>query len=219
MKKILAIALLTGAALAAAPADARGFHGPHVGVRFGFGAPGCWGCGYYPPYYGPAYYPPYYAPYPPPPPPYYRPYNEGAVHVSRRPAETDYELPDSVLFALDSAEISKDADAIIHQIADAMRSEPRATLIVEGHTDTSGDRAHNQQLSQARAQAVRSVLVRQGVPADRIQSEGLGENGLAVQTGPDVREQRNRRVVVRLMHNQGAARQIDRDDRYSDDQR
>jgi OmpA-OmpF porin, OOP family len=143
------------------------------------------------------------APPPPPaPPPETQGYNEPAPspwHVTRQPGETDYELPDSVLFGLDSAEISPDAGTVLQEIADAARDRPGASLVVEGHTDTSGTREHNQALSDARARAVAGALSRDGVARSRIRSVGLGETQLAVQTGEEVREARNRRVVVRLL--------------------
>ncbi len=237
MKRMLAIGLLTATGVAALflqPAEARGFFGgPRVGFGFGFGigVPGCWGCAYYPPYppygpyygpyYGPAWYPPNYygPPYPAyPPPPYYQsnaappPPPPGNARVTRRQGETDYELPDSVLFALDSSVISRDAGQVLNVIADAAKDQPGATLVVEGHTDTSGDRAHNRKLSGARARAVADVLVREGVSRARIRTEGLGETGLAVQTGNGVREARNRRVVIRLMENGRTLNSVDRDD-------
>lgn len=184
----------------------RGY-GPSL--SFGFGEP------YYPPYYGPMYSPYYYgAPYPydysdsedlddmpPPPPPVYdqRPVPSRQWQVRRGQSETDYELPDSVLFGLDSARINPDADAVLKEIADAARDQPDARLVVEGHTDTSGSHDHNMQLSDARARAVAAALARQGVARARIQTEGLGETQLAVDTGDGVREARNRRVVVRLL--------------------
>jgi outer membrane protein OmpA-like peptidoglycan-associated protein len=228
MKKIFAAGLVAGmAVLASMPAQAQRFHrGPHVGIGFGF--PGCWGCGYVPPYYGPAWYPPYpygpayppYSPYPAPPPyPYYEtreapppPPPPGNWHVTQRQGETDYELPDSVLFALDSAIVSKDADSVLNQIALAARDQPGAALVVEGHTDTSGDSAHNQKLSAARARAVAAVLVREGVARERIRTEGLGESDLAVATGNGVRESRNRRVVIRLMEDGRTVDRIPRSD-------
>ena len=227
MKRMLAIGLMTAtcaAALLAQPAEARVFFaGPRVGFGIGIGVPGCWGCGAYPPYpyYGPAWYPPAYygPPYPPYPPPYYPtraapppPPPPGNARVTRRQGETDYELPDSVLFALDSAVISRDADPVLSEIAQAAKDEPGATLVVEGHTDTSGDREHNRKLSDARARAVANVLVRQGVARNRIRTEGLGETDLAVETGNGVREARNRRVVIRLMENGRTLHSVDRDD-------
>jgi len=197
-----------------------GFHG---GYRGGFGGGYRYGGGgfylgfpsYYPSYYyGPSYYGPAYSPYYYAYPPVYGPgysysYSEdlgddsgrddGAWRVTRRDGETDFELPDSVLFALDSATISTDADAVLKEIADAAKAQPRARLVVEGHTDTSGTKEHNQELSDARSRAVATVLARAGVARDRITTEGLGESQLAVQTGDEVREPRNRRVVVRLI--------------------
>jgi outer membrane protein OmpA-like peptidoglycan-associated protein len=119
--------------------------------------------------------------------------------MTRRGGETDYELSDHVLFALDSARISDRAASILDEIAQAARARPGCLVVVEGHTDTSGTWEHNQELSQARARAVAMVLARQGVAPDRIRAEGLGKSGLAVQTGDGVREPRNRRVVIRLM--------------------
>jgi len=202
-----------------------GYHGGYRGgfyrgpsLRFGFG-------GYYPPYYGSLYAPYYYgyygAPYdlyddyydyPPPPPPDYAdaapppPPPSGPWRVTQAPGETDYELPDSVLFGLDSSRVTRNADTVLQEIADAARRQPDARLVVEGHTDTSGTAAHNSRLSQARADAVAAVLERQGVARGRIETEGLGETRLAVQTGDGVREPRNRRVVIRLIGGDGAAR-------------
>jgi len=185
--------------------------GPSFGLSFGYP-------GYYPyygaPYYGTPYY--YGAPYPysyfqddddydyddaPPPPPATQSYDPAPSQwrVTKSQGETDFELPDSVLFELDSAQISADSDTALKEIADAARDRPGARLVVEGHTDTSGTREHNQALSDARARAVADELVRQGVPRRRITSEGLGESRLAVATGDEVREPRNRRVVVRLI--------------------
>jgi outer membrane protein OmpA-like peptidoglycan-associated protein len=144
------------------------------------------------------------APPPPPPPP-------RDWRVTRRQGETDYELPDSVLFALDSAVVSKDADSVLSQIAQAAKNQPGASLVIEGHTDTSGDAVHNRRLSEARARAVAEVLQREGVWRGRIRTEGLGERDLAVQTGDNVPEARNRRVIIRLMENGRTVHGIGRD--------
>ena len=120
--------------------------------------------------------------------------------MSQRDGETDFELPDDVLFDLDSAHVARDADRVLQEIADTANDQRGAQLVVEGHTDTSGTHEHNQALSDARARAVADVLVREGVARDRIRTEGMGEAGLAVQTGDGVREPRNRRVVVRLIN-------------------
>ena len=48
-------------------------------------------------------------------------------------------------------------------------------VIAVGHTDSMGSEAHNQRLSLRRAEAVKAYLVNQGVPAERIRTEGRGE--------------------------------------------
>ena len=215
------------------PCGGFGFRGGgfRAGPRFGFGFGFC--CGfydwpYYDPYWAPYYYGPpaypYYGYYdygygaPPPPPPDAQGYNappqedsQSPLRMTRRDGETDYELPDNIVFDLDSARVTRDADRVLQDIADAAHDDPNASLVVEGHTDTSGTREHNQALSDARARAVADVLVRQGVARSRIRTEGMGEEGLAVQTGEGVAEPRNRRVVVRLINGNTAGRDEERD--------
>jgi outer membrane protein OmpA-like peptidoglycan-associated protein len=116
-----------------------------------------------------------------------------------------------VLFDLDSAHVNRDADRVLQEIADAANDQRGAELVVEGHTDTSGTHEHNQALSDARARAVADVLAREGVARERIRTEGMGETGLAVQTGDGVREARNRRVVVRLINGNMTRRDEERE--------
>lgn len=71
-----------------------------------------------------------------------------------------------------------------------------ASINVVGHTDTSGSAAYNLGLSKRRAEDARKELVRQGVPASRITSEGKGETEPRVQTGDGVRNAENRRTEV-----------------------
>ena len=71
-----------------------------------------------------------------------------------------------------------------------------ATTGHTAHTDTSGAPAYNMALSLRRANAVKDALVREGVPATAIAVVGRGEQGLLVQTGPNVREPQNRRVEI-----------------------
>jgi outer membrane protein OmpA-like peptidoglycan-associated protein len=46
--------------------------------------------------------------------------------------------------------------------------------VVEGHSDSKGNKDHNLELSARRAEAVRTYLVSQGVNSSRISSQGLG---------------------------------------------
>lgn len=112
-------------------------------------------------------------------------------------------LPGDVLFDTDKAEIRAAARPTLDKLAELIKSDTSAKVAVEGHTDSQGDDAYNQRLSERRAQAVRDYLkdVRQ-VPADRMTVKGLGESRPVAQNmTPDGKEnasgmQKNRRVEV-----------------------
>jgi len=69
-------------------------------------------------------------------------------------------------------------------------------VLIEGHTDTVGDALANDALSLARADAVRVLLVAQGLTATFVRVVGRGERALLVPTPDDTDEPRNRRVDV-----------------------
>lgn len=75
---------------------------------------------------------------------------------------------------------------------------PGVEILVVGHTDTKGSGDGNDALSLRRAQQVRDLLVQQGLPANHIEAVGRGERELAVATGDEVDEPRNRRVEIQL---------------------
>ncbi len=80
----------------------------------------------------------------------------------------------------------------------AKRAGTDNPVTVSGHTDTVGGAAGNKALSHRRAMAVRKILIQAGVPSKNIQIEARGEDDLAIRTGDNVREARNRRAGVRI---------------------
>jgi OmpA-OmpF porin, OOP family len=101
-----------------------------------------------------------------------------------------------VFFDWDRSNLSAQALNTIKQAAGAYKTKGNARITATGHTDTSGSEAYNMALSLRRANAVKDALVREGVPATSIAVVGRGEQGLLVQTGPNVREPQNRRVEI-----------------------
>lgn len=104
-----------------------------------------------------------------------------------------------VNFASGSAALSAEAERALAPVGQALASPALASFRfrIEGHTDTTGDAASNQALSERRAAAVRDYLVqRYGVSPNRLEVVGLGETSLLVRTGGQVPEVRNRRVQV-----------------------
>ncbi len=103
-----------------------------------------------------------------------------------------------VFFDWDSAKLNPQATGVVGQAAAAYKTKGGARINATGHTDTSGTEAYNMALSLRRANAVKDALVQQGVPATAISVVGRGQQGLLVQTGPNVREPQNRRVEIAI---------------------
>jgi len=92
-----------------------------------------------------------------------------------------------VFFDWDRSNLSQQALTTIQQAANAFKTKGNARITATGHTDTSGPESYNMALSLRRANAVKDALVRNGVPAQAITVVGMGEKGLLVQTGDNVR--------------------------------
>jgi outer membrane protein OmpA-like peptidoglycan-associated protein len=77
-----------------------------------------------------------------------------------------------------------------------IKARPVYEIEVIGHTDTVADNILNQKLSLDRATAIRQALIGDGVDARAIAITGRGKTNLAVRTGDNVPELRNRRVEL-----------------------
>ncbi|MGB1087983.1 MAG: OmpA family protein, partial [Alphaproteobacteria bacterium] len=122
-----------------------------------------------------------------------------AALLAAMPAMSEEIARETVYFAFDSSAISAGEQAEINEFVAAMKPMANIVLHVVGHADRSGSSAYNQKLSHARAVAVRSELVRQGMNVAAIASEDLkaaGEDAPAVATADGVKEARNRRVEI-----------------------
>ena len=94
--------------------------------------------------------------------------------------------------------VHADAVPVLNEAAETLKAEGSIAVIVEGHTDSVGTDAYNQKLSHRRADAVRQYLVKHGIPANRVTTEGFGESRpVASNDTADGRAQ-NRRVELRV---------------------
>ena len=101
-----------------------------------------------------------------------------------------------VFFDWDKATLTGRAKQIVKEAAENSTHVQYTRIEVNGYTDTSGTPRYNLALSQRRAAAVKAELIRDGVPANAITTQGFGETHLLVPTGPNVREPQNRRVEI-----------------------
>ena len=108
-------------------------------------------------------------------------------------------LPGGVTFASDSANITSSFYSALNGIAQSLNNYPETRIQVNGYTDSTGNDAHNQELSQRRANAVAQYLVAQGVSSSRIVANGFGSsNPIATNSTQEGRLQ-NRRVEIKIL--------------------
>jgi outer membrane protein OmpA-like peptidoglycan-associated protein len=110
-------------------------------------------------------------------------------------------LSGGVLFASAKYDLLPTAQVNLSQVADALtKSEPDDKIMVAGYTDSQGGQAYNMELSQHRAEAVRSFLVSHGVAPDRVTAQGFGPSQpVADNSSPEGRAD-NRRVEIVVQH-------------------
>ncbi len=108
------------------------------------------------------------------------------------------ELPHDgmVYFALDSANLDAEDQAMLDDIIAAVKENGPSKIVVRGHADRSGPDDYNMALSEQRADTIAAALVAAGIPADAVRTMGRGESDLAVATDDGVAMRQNRRAAV-----------------------
>lgn len=103
----------------------------------------------------------------------------------------------SVYFAYDSSMVPASERAKVELVADYLRQNSQAAVIIEGHCDERGSREYNLALGERRALAVRSYLTGLGITPERIQTKSYGKEMPAVfGSGEEVWSQNRRAEFV-----------------------
>ena len=111
-------------------------------------------------------------------------------------------LPSGILFDVDKTEIKPAARESIAKAAEVLVTYPDTYITVEGHTDSTGTTEYNQKLSEWRADAVRDMLMGDGVPASRLSIKGYGESDPVADNSTPEGRQSNRRVQLEIRPNE-----------------
>lgn len=107
-----------------------------------------------------------------------------------------YTFNAALLFDSGAASLKSEALPALRNLADVLKKNAALTIEIGGHTDNVGSDADNQRLSQARAEAVQSQLLLNGVPAAQLRARGYGESKPAGNNDTEAGRQQNRRVEV-----------------------
>ena len=128
------------------------------------------------------------------------------AYLAKLPAAGPLELPacqealdatqtvSKVLFLTASAEITRAAADALDALTSILRRCPEARIEIAGHTDSVGDEARNQALSQRRAEAIQRYLVLKGIPAARLSAIGYGSKQPIAQNDDEPGRADNRRI-------------------------
>ena len=101
---------------------------------------------------------------------------EGGVKYYDRMMQDGKIIANGIRFDVNKATLKPESMGIINEIATLMKENPEIKFSVEGHTDSDGDDASNQTLSEQRAATVVSTLTKLGIDANRLTSKGWGES-------------------------------------------
>lgn len=110
-------------------------------------------------------------------------------------------MPGNITFKTDSADINSSFYPVLNSVARVLKKYDNSTVLVSGHTDSTGSADYNLNLSRNRAQSVAAYLQGQGIKASRFEVMGLGSsNPIASNETASGREQ-NRRVEIKIIPN------------------
>jgi outer membrane protein OmpA-like peptidoglycan-associated protein len=120
-----------------------------------------------------------------------------SIYVSGNDKYTIYSLGDNILFETDKNTLTANADAKLKAIVTSLNNKFKgATIGVFGSTDSKGDAAHNAQLGTDRANAVKDWLTKNGLDADKVSVQSLGETEPVATNATAGGRQQNRNVAI-----------------------
>jgi outer membrane protein OmpA-like peptidoglycan-associated protein len=109
------------------------------------------------------------------------------------------EFPLTIEFPADGSTPTSASFPDVQALVKILQENAALTIAIEGHTDSDGDEAQNQQLSEMRAQAVRQMLVDAGIDGNRVTATGMGSAKPIADNSTEEGKQQNRRISVRVV--------------------
>ena len=101
-----------------------------------------------------------------------------------------------VLFNTNKAKLKTNGTRSVQKLADFLKKYPQHKVLIEGYTDSSGGVKLNQELSERRADTVRTTLINMGIDSERVSIQGFGERFPIAKNDTKENRQANRRVEI-----------------------
>lgn len=112
------------------------------------------------------------------------------------------EFSSNVLFAFDDSDLSDDAKMNLGKLVSVLETYPETNIEVQGHTDSKGSVAYNQNLSEQRARVASRYLTNSGISASRLNIVGFGESLPKYANDSSVGRTQNRKVEFLITANE-----------------
>lgn len=124
--------------------------------------------------------------------------NKGCPEVKREVRSILNKAMSGIEFENGKAVIKASSYPMLNEVAKIFIENTNYMIEVQGHTDNVGKYEYNLELSEKRAQAVRTYLIEQGVPADRLTAHGYGSDKPIADNQTKAGRDQNRRVEFNI---------------------
>lgn len=104
----------------------------------------------------------------------------------------------NVYFDVDKFDLRNESFAELDKMVLFLKANPHLKAEIGGHTDNTGDKKHNQTLSENRAKSVYAYLVAHGIAATRLSYKGYGDTKPLVENDTPEHRQMNRRTELKI---------------------
>jgi len=125
--------------------------------------------------------------------------NKGCPEVTQEVQKKLNDFAKTILFDLGKATIKPQSADVLDNIVKVLNEFKKAKFSVEGYTDSTGNKAKNIKLSEARANSVKDYLVGKGIAADRLSAKGFGPEKPVADNKTKAGREQNRRVEINLV--------------------
>jgi outer membrane protein OmpA-like peptidoglycan-associated protein len=129
------------------------------------------------------------------------------IRVDRRGDDIVLNMPSSVTFDFDSSDLTNSARNALNDVSRVLQQYPDTRVNIAGHTDSTGNAAYNQRLSERRADAVGNYLAQTGVSSNRLSMTGYGQTQPVASNETEQGRAQNRRVEITLTPIEGQFQQ------------
>lgn len=128
-----------------------------------------------------------------------KPENGGCPEIKKEIVEKVNYAAKRIFFEKNSDKLVVNSYQSLDEVAKILKENPTLLLNIEGHTDDAGVPAYNLSLSQKRANAVKSYLLKQQIEETRLKATGLGSEMPIADNGTAAGKAQNRRVELKLV--------------------